>query len=100
MLRLQPLRSVLVDFASDKRREISPMTDETPELDAIATERMLEQLRLDMARVGSCAAPPCPACLVANAVAPAAILADWRCGRCLTFWDQKDGAEPKIVFPE
>ena len=62
------------------------MTDEMPSLDAIANERMFEQLRIDMARVGSGAAPSCPVCLVSNAVAPAAVAADWRCGRCLTFW--------------
>jgi hypothetical protein len=56
-------------------------------------ERILEQLRVDMASVGS--GPPCPVCLVANAVAPAAVAADWRCGRCLTFWND-DGT---IIAP-
>jgi hypothetical protein len=56
-------------------------------LDEIAKERILERLRIDMARVGSPDAPPCPVCIVNNAVAPAVVAADWRCGRCLTFWN-------------
>src|SRR5262249_53292780 len=59
-------------------------------------ERLLEQLRVDMASVGSCAAPACPACLVSNAVGPAAIT-DWRCGRCLTFLNDDGSVLPLSV---